>query len=75
MLLRLERCLIYRCRYACIIILGVPTKPKDAAFGDLLGSNFNPKKSNENKPLKDLKAKNDIENALDPDRAKVRRLH
>ncbi len=50
---------------------GVPTKPKDATFSDLLGSNFNPKKDNEKKLLKEMKSKNDIENALDPDRAKV----
>ncbi len=57
-----------------IIILcnpGMPSKPRNDAFGDLLGSNFTPKSSNESKTLKDMKSEDGIENALDPDRAKV----
>lgn len=46
-------------------------KPKEDAFGDLLGSNFNPRKSNESRTLKDMKANAAIDNALDPDRARV----
>lgn len=53
-------------------IVGIPSKPKEDAFGDLLGSNFSSKKNADSKAsLKDMKSKNAIENALDPDRAKV----
>lgn len=51
--------------------VGIPSKPREDAFGDLLGSNFSSKKSNDPKSLKDMKSKNAIENALDPERAKV----
>ena len=42
-------------------------------FSDLLeGHNFSGSKDKEPKSLKEMKAKNNIEQALDPDRARVR---
>ena len=52
---------------------GIGPKPKDSDFSDLLGGNFS-SKSNANagpRTLKDMRADSDINNALDPDRAKV----
>lgn len=47
----------------------MPQKPKGDAFGDLLGSNFNPSSKNGPKTLKSLKGDKYVEQ--DPDRAKV----
>ena len=58
------------------LFAGIPSKPKEDAFSDLLGSGFNPKKGeSESKTLKDMKSKTSINNALDPDRARVRDGH
>lgn len=46
-------------------------KPKTDAFGDLLGSGFNPKKPTESKSLKNMKSNQDIANSLDPEKARV----
>ena len=51
---------------------GIGPKPKDSDFSDLLGGNFSSKSNAGPRTLKDLRADNDINNALDPDRAKVR---
>ena len=52
----------------------MPTKPKADAFGDLLGSGFNPKKNDGPKTLKGMKSNQDITNSLDPERAQVIKL-
>ena len=53
-------------------MIGIGPKPKRDDFSDLLGGNFSAKLNSGPRTLKDLKAKSDIGNALDPDRAKVR---
>ena len=54
---------------------GVRPKPKKDDFSDLLGSGFNPRKNTDPRTLKDMKAKNAIGQALDPDSAKVYMLY
>ena len=61
----------HECGYTILHSLGIPSKPKDNAFGDLLGSNFTPKTNSQSRTLRDLKSANAAENALDPDRARV----
>ncbi len=51
--------------------VGIGPKPKDSDFSDLLGGNFTSKSDAGPKTLKDMSADSDINNALDPDRAKV----
>ncbi len=51
--------------------IGMAAKPKTDAFGDLLGSGFNPKKPTESKSLKNMKSNQDIANSLDPEKARV----
>jgi len=52
--------------------LGVPPNLADDQFSDLLqGHSFAGGKNKEPKSLKQMKAKNEIEQALDPDRARV----
>ena len=47
----------------------------DKQFGDLLqGHNFSGGKDKEPRSLKEMKAKSNIEQALDPDRARVRHM-
>lgn len=53
------------------MLAGIGPKPKDSDFSDLLGGNFTSKSNAGPKTLKDLSADSDINNALDPDRAKV----
>ena len=48
----------------------MPQKPKNNAFGDLLGPGFNPGGSNEPRTLKAMKNTDNV--ILDPDRAKVK---
>ena len=43
----------------------------DSDFSDLLGGNFSSKSNAGSRTLKDMRAESDINNALDPDRAKV----
>ena len=50
---------------------GVGPKPKDSDFSDLLGGNFRSKANAGPRTLKDMRAESDINNAIDPDRAKV----
>lgn len=50
---------------------GIGPKPKESDFSDLLGGNFTSKTNAGPKTLKDMRADSDINNALDPDRAKV----
>ena len=54
---------------------GVPPSVADKQFSDLLqGHNFSGGKDKEPKSLKEMKAKSNIEQALDPDRARVRHM-
>ena len=50
---------------------GIGPKPKDSDFSDLLGGSFSSKSNAGPRTLKDMRAESDINNALDPDRAKV----
>lgn len=54
-----------------LFFAGIGPKPKDSDFSDLLGGNFNSKSNTGPKTLKDMRVDSDINNALDPDRAKV----
>ncbi len=51
----------------------MPQKPKNNAFGDLLGPGFNPGGSNEPRTLKAMKNTDNV--ILDPDRAKVKVIY
>ena len=50
--------------------IGIGPKPKRSDFSDLLGGNFSAKPTGP-RTLKDMRAESDINNALDPDKAKV----
>ena len=56
---------------SCYCTSGIGQKPKRSDFSDLLGSNFSSSANTGPKTLKDMRADSDINNSLDPDRAKV----
>ena len=57
--------------FALIIHAGIGPKPKKSDFSDLLGGNFTSSANSGPRTLKAMRAESDINNALDPDKAKV----
>ena len=56
---------------AIILHTGIGPKPKRNDFSDLLGGNFSSSANSGPRTLKAMRAESDINNALDPDKAKV----